>query len=190
MTKAATEGDWFVVRTNIRCERRAARSLRAAGYKVYYPTFRRSVLHRRTKKRIIRRYSLMPGYIFVRMTRWDWYTLRRCDGVEAVMGISGRPIAIPRADVVRFMTEQRARKHDHVYIERVPARTRRRELEKVFRRGARVRAKEGPMGGLDMEVDGVTAQGRVAVLMDLFGRLTPVEFDPDDVEALDIAEAA
>lgn len=187
---------WFVVRTNIRCERRAARSLRAAGYRVYSPTFRKSVIHRRTKKRIIRRYALMPGYIFVRMTRLsrdgrpDWFALRGCDGVEAVLGIRGEPLAIPRQDVARMMAEQRSRKFDDVYVEKVSGRRRQKDLQATFKRGRRIRAKEGAFSGLDLTVRSVTSQGRILAMLELFGRLTPVEIDVEHVEPLDTALAA
>lgn len=188
--KAEKIGDYVVVRTNIRCERRAARSLRAAGYRVYFLQFRKSSTHRRTKKRIIRRYPLTPGYLFVRMTRIDWFTLRRCDGVECVVGINGTPYTIPRSDIVRMVKDVRARKWDNVTVERVSHRKRKAELEKLFRRGRRLRAKEGTFQGLEAEISGVTAKGTIAGLLNILGRLTPVEFEPDHVEPLDIAEAA
>lgn len=188
--KAQSIGDWVVVRTNIRCERRACRSLRAAGYKVYYPTFRKSVLHRRTKKRIIRRYSMMPGYILVRMTKLDWFTLRRCDGVEAVLGVRGEPYAISTAEVAHMMQTQRSRKMDSVYVEKVSGKQRQKHLAGIYFKGRRVRAKEGPMAGMYLEVDSVTAQGRISAMMSLFGRLTPVEFEETAIEPLDNALAA
>lgn len=193
---AKTEEAWFVVRTNIRCERRAARSLRAAGYRVYSPTFRKSVIHRRTKKRIIRRYSLMPGYIFVRMTRLsrdgrpDWFALRGCDGVEAVLGIKGEPLAVPRQDVILMMQAQRSHKFDNVYVEKVPARKRRKELEEIYKRGRYIRAKEGAFTGMYLTVESVTAQGRILAMLEVFGRLTPVEIDVEHIEPLDTALAA
>ena len=116
MTKAANmQGDadqWFVVRTNIRCERRASRSLRAAGYRVYWPQMRKSSIHHRTKKRIFKRLGLLVGYVFVRMTRLstdgrpDWYTLRSCDGVECVLGIDGKPISVRRDDIADLIRPQ------------------------------------------------------------------------------------
>src|SRR3990167_278785 len=142
MTTQADADQWFVVRTNIRCERRASRSLRAAGYRVYWPQMRKSSIHHRTKKRIFKRLGLLVGYVFVRMTRLspkgepDWYTLRLCDGVEGVLAIDGKPLSIARDDVVRFMRWQRQRKFDDVYLEKLARKARRKahpERERGYR---------------------------------------------------------
>lgn len=188
---------WFVVRTNIRCERRASRSLRAAGYRVYWPQMRKSSIHHRTKKRIFKRIGLLTGYVFVRMTRLssdgrpDWYALRACDGVECVLGVNGRPFAIPRDDVVRFMQWQRQRKFDDVYLEKLAKKVRRKALIGKYPRGTRVRVVEGPFGGFSARISKVNAKGTLAAMVEIFGRLTPVEFEPEQVEVIDIkAEAA
>jgi len=200
MTKAANmQGDadqWFVVRTNIRCERRASRSLRAAGYRVYWPQMRRSSIHHRTKKRIFKRLGLLVGYVFVRMTRLsrdgrpDWYTLRSCDGVECVLGIDGKPISVRRDDIADLMRRQRQRKFDDVYLERLARVGRRKALLKKFRKGAHLRVVDGPFDGLVADAERVNDSGTIQALVRIFSQLVPVEFEAEQLEVIDSKRAA
>ena len=70
-TAAACPGEgqqpklWYVVRTNIKCEKRALSALTAAGYEAYLPLMRRDVVHHRTKKVITKELVLFNRYLFV-----------------------------------------------------------------------------------------------------------------------------
>lgn len=194
--RGETAEQWFVVRTNIRCERRASRSLRAAGYRVYWPQMRKSSIHHRTKKRIFKRIGLLPGYVFIRMTRLsakgqpDWYTLRGCDGVECVLGWDGKPYPVPREDVADMMLRQRQRKFDDVYLEKLARQGRLKALRKKYRRGAALRVVEGPFVGLHAEAQRFNDRGTVEALVRIFSQLVPVEFEAEQVEVIDTPREA
>lgn len=181
---------WFVVRTNIRCERRASRSLRAAGYRVYWPQMRKSSIHHRTKKRIFKRIGLLTGYVFVRMTRLstdgrpDWYTLRLCDGVECVLGVNGKPYSVSREEVADLMVRQRQRKFDDVYLEKLARQSRRKALIKKFRKGAPLRVMDGPFIGLTAKAQRVNDRGTIEALVKIFSQLVPVEFEAEQLEVV------
>lgn len=189
--KAHLSGDknWYVVRTNIKCEEKAARNLRLAGYEHYLPVMRYEVKHQRTNTRIVKEKPLMLRYLFVAQPKGnaDWYTLRRCEGVECVLGVEGQPIPVPFASVEQiFLAET-----DMVFDDTKEARIHRREEARTKKATTELTYTPGtPVNVVDSgnvfatfrgTVEEVTKAGKVKALMDLFGRLTPVEFDPEQL---------
>ena len=184
---------WYVVRTNIKCEKRALAALIAAGYEAYLPLMRRDVVHHRTKKLITREFVLFNRYLFVAQPAVgaDWFRLRRCDGVEAVLGSGGRyqPVdaraveAFRRAEVELEFDETRAARLRRKEI----GRTRKATAAMQFPAGAAIRVRKDfahahPFGGFFGKVESVRGKGVVTAMIELFGRLTPVEFQPDEIE--------
>lgn len=189
--KAHLSGDknWYVVRTNIKCEEKAARNLRLAGYEHYLPVMRYEVKHQRTNTRIVKEKPLMLRYLFVAQPKGnaDWFTLRACEGVECVLGVEGQPIPVPFASVEQiFLAET-----DMVFDDTKEARIHRREEARTKKATTELKYAPGTLvhvvdrnnvfamfGGT---VERVTKAGKVKALMDLFGRMTPVEFDPEQL---------
>jgi len=60
---------WYVIRTNIKCEEKAERNLRAAGFYTYAPLGRTERFSKR--KKIFRQivYRMLPRYLFVEGVR-------------------------------------------------------------------------------------------------------------------------
>lgn len=186
-------GHWYAIRTNIKCEHKARQNLRRAGYGVYLPEMRIERQHKRTKKWLTKTLCLMPRYLFVQMPDGpeDWYNLRKCEGVECVMGIEGQPIPIRPEDgehpVERLMEMQSNLDFDDTRDAKIKRREigrNKRETTKMkFPVGSRVRAKDGPFATFRGYVTNVKAKGEVAVLLNVFGRMTPCDFPSDWVEA-------
>lgn len=175
---------WYVVRTNIKCEARASRSLRAAGYFVYRPKMKKDVWHRRKKVMDRREYVLFNRYIFVSVpaVNADWYTLRNCDGVESVLGINGRPFPVHREDVIDFMLAQRSGEFDEITHP-----NRKAEAEAMYPVGSILKVKDyrssaHPFAGMHGEVLGVKGKGVVKAMLGIFGSLFPVELRFEDIE--------
>ena len=97
---------WYVVRTNIKCEKRALAALTGAGYEAYLPLMRRDVVHHRTKKVVTKEFVLFNRYLFVAQPAEgaDWFRLRRCDGVEAVLGSGGRYLPVDARTVAAYVS--------------------------------------------------------------------------------------
>lgn len=175
---------WFVVQTNIKCEERATRSLRAARFRVYMPKMKRTIIHHRTKQPMDRYFKLFNRYLFVSLdpNDMDWFRLRRCDGVETVLGIDidEKPCQINRDDVRRFMMAQRAGKFNVLapHSQKLASR-------KKFPIGSKLRVREGhPFGGFYGQVMDVKGRGVIKATMELFGSLVPVELKPEDIDAV------
>ena len=88
------------------------KSLTEGGFSFFLPFEERPVTHPQTKKKIWRRFPLMPGYGFVDgVTNFE--ALRRCDGVSDVIKSAGRPVPIPDYDVHEVMLAEMSVNAEH-----------------------------------------------------------------------------
>lgn len=185
--KAAIDKDkqWYVVRTNVKCEEKASNNIRKAGYEVYYPRRRVEVKNRRTHTYTTRESPLMPRYLFVGLPQTDrnFFKVRSCDGVECILGVDGRPArisadhveAIYLAEVdMRFDDTRAARIH-----RRQEAKSKKVTTEMQFPKGESILVTDtiNPFAMFGGVVQEVTKSGRVIALVELFGRMTPIEFE-------------
>jgi len=181
---------WYVVRTNVKREAKAGDSIRKAGYDTYLPRRRVEVQHKRTNALLVKESPLMPRYLFVGMPRMnaDFYRLRNCDGVECILGVDGRPLAIPSKQVEDIFLAEIDMKFDDTRAARVhrkeEAATEKENTERQFPSGQSVFVNErgNPFATFGGIVEEVTRSGKVVALIELFGRMTPVTFEARQLE--------
>src|SRR4029077_16149195 len=127
------------------------------------------------KKRITER-KLYPGYIMVQMILNDesWFLVRETGGVGDSTGAAGKPIPMQDHEIQRMLGLETAKEdvtQPKIKIDFVP--------------GDRVKIKEGTFESFEGTVDTVDeASGKVNVLIEIFGRSTPVELEYWQVEAV------
>ncbi len=131
----------------------------------------------RAGKRRIAKRKLLPGYIMVNMVINDdtWFLVRETAGISDFTGTAGTPMPMNPADVERFITKPASADDDEQPMKTaIP-----------YRSGDRVRVKEGNFENQEGEVDVVDeANGRVTVIINIFGRSVPMELDHWQVEAI------
>jgi len=176
---------WYVCRTNPNCEPRAIASLQRAGFGPYAPQFSVEKRHHRTGAWITKQHNLMPGYLFVEAHGTpDWFSFRKCDGVKGVLGVYNgmgelEPFPVPSRLVEKIMAAQL----NMVFDQTRAAKERRGEDAKsVYQPGVSICITAGPFAGHIGEVESVRANGTISALTSLFGRMTPMELDPAQVE--------
>lgn len=186
---------WFVVRSNIKSEDKAERNLQAAGFRTYAPWQKFERLNRRKRVWVQHEMRLTPRYLFVDapMAIHDipWYVLRACEGVESVLGVNGTPQRLSAAEVAALESIMRA-EADHAFDETRAGKLHRREIGKTKREttrmkfpvGSKVRINEGPFATFGGEITNVNGRGHLMVMTEIFGRMTPVELEASQVEAL------
>jgi transcriptional antiterminator NusG len=128
------------------------------------------------KRRVVKR-KLYPGYLMIQMLINDdtWFLVRETPGIGDFTGTYGKPTPMTDADVERIIKLV----HPDVDEEQVP------KTSIPFRSGDRVRVKEGNFQSLEGDVDRIDeANGRVTVIINIFGRSTPVELDHWQIESL------
>lgn len=126
------------------------------------------------KKRVVKR-KLYPGYIVVNMELNDdtWFLVRETGGIGDFTGSGGKPTPMASADVAKIVQKTEEKTDD------AP------KLKISFNKGDRVKITEGMFENFEGEVEGIDQQnGRVTVMINIFGRSTPVELEYWQLEAL------
>lgn len=180
-------GSWYVIRSNIKAEHKARKELQRAGFAVYLPEFRIERINRRLRKRISNTLCLFPRYLFVQQHAVpDWYAVRACNGVESVLGIDGTPIPVASREIQALMEAQANLEWDDTEEARIRHGLTKKNavagLKKQYRKGSRVRITDGPFASFLGLVKNVKGLHKIDVMVELFGRLTPVELEPEQVE--------
>ena len=119
------------------------------------------------KKRIVKR-KLYPGYLVVNMEINDdtWFLVRETPGIGDFTGAAGRPTAMLPHEVARIVAKQDEKS------EKAP------KLQIGFSIGDRVKINDGTFENFEGDVDSIDeANGRVTVMINIFGRSTPVELE-------------
>ena len=119
--------------------------------------------------------KLFPGYIMVQMILNDetWYLVRDTGGVGDFAGAAGRPIPMEQHEVDRMLgrVEEEAVSAPKVKIE--------------FRQGDIVKIREGAFESFEGTIEEIDDHnGKISVIVEIFGRSTPVELDHWQVESV------
>ncbi len=128
------------------------------------------------KRRVVKR-KLYPGYLMIQMVITDdtWFLVRETNGIGDFTGSYGKPTPMTDADVERIIKL--------VYPDADEEQTPKTAIP--FKSGDRIRVKEGNFQSLEGDVDRIDeANGRVTVIINIFGRSTPVELDHWQIESL------
>ena len=126
------------------------------------------------KKRVSKR-KLYPGYIVVNMEINDdtWYLVRETSGIGDFTGAMGRPTPMAQQDVDKIVAKT------EVKTDEAP------RVDIRFKPADRVRIKEGTFENFEGNVEAIDqANGRVTVMINIFGRSTPVELEYWQIEAV------
>jgi len=126
------------------------------------------------KKKVTER-KLYPGYIMIQMVLNEetWYLVRETSGVGDFTGAARQPQPMQDHEIARMLGSQSAKSSE-------PA-----KVKIDFQRGDTVKIKEGTFESFEGSVDAIDeASGRVTVLIEIFGRSTPVELEYWQVETV------
>ena len=121
------------------------------------------------KRRVVKR-KLYPGYLMIQMNVHDdtWFLVRETPGIGDFTGSGGKPTPMDDIEVERILKVVHPGEEEEQTL----------KTSIPFRHGDRVRVKEGYFQNLEGEVDKVDeANGRITVIISIFGRSTPVELD-------------
>jgi len=130
---------------------------------ILIPTQEKIQIKRGQRKTVTEK--IFPGYMLVHMELTDdaWLAVRTTQGVTGFVGIGSKPTALPKHEVdaiKQFMT-QAAPQYKADYVE-----------------GEAVRITDGPFADFLATVKSIDEdKGKVEVLVNIFGRETPVSVD-------------
>lgn len=174
--------DWYILKVQSNRERSIAdalqRKIKIEGLDRYFdqvvvPT-EKVTEFKAGKKKVVER-KLYPGYIVVHMCINDdtWFAVRETSGIGDFTGSAGKPTPMLPQEVARII------KKDEEEVAEQP------KLNINFKIGDRVKIKEGTFESFEGEVNLIDEQnGRITVMINIFGRSTPVELEYWQVEVL------
>ena len=126
------------------------------------------------KKRVMKR-KLYPGYIVVNMEINDdtWFLVRETPGIGDFTGAAGTPTPMLPHEVQRILAKKEEKQDE------VP------KLDIGFHVGDRVKINEGTFENFEGEVSKIDkTNGHVEVMINIFGRSTPVELEYWQIESV------
>jgi transcription termination/antitermination protein NusG len=171
-------GRWFVLHTQSGYEKKVKQNLEARIasmnmeeriYEVVIPT--REIPEFKNGKKVMTEKKLFPGYLLCRTSLDDdaWYVIRNTPGVTGFVNQGGTPSPMRRKDVENFLG---------VEADRAQEATKKSKPMFEYDMGETVRVKEGPFADFSGEIIEINEdQLRVKVLVNIFGRETPVELE-------------
>lgn len=171
-------GRWFVVHTQSGYEKKVKQNLEARTasmnmedriHEVVIPM--RDEPEFKGGKKVISAKKLFPGYLLVRCDHDDeaWQVIRNTPGVTGFVNQNGKPSPLRRRDVETFLG-----------LEADQSREASKRLKPIFQfgMGETVRVKEGPFADFSGQIIEINEdQLKVKVLVNIFGRETPVELE-------------
>lgn len=163
---------WYVVHAYSGHEKKVAEALKQRAQTLHLtnkvltvliPTQEKIQIRRGQRKTV--REKIFPGYMLVRMEMTDdaWLAVRTTQGVTGFVGMSSKPTPLPKHEVeaIQKYMSQATPQFKADYVE-----------------GEAVKITDGPFAEFLGTVDAIDeAKGQVRVLINIFGRETPVEMD-------------
>ncbi|MEW4454642.1 transcription termination/antitermination protein NusG [Bremerella sp. JC817] len=170
--------EWYILKVQSNREKSICtnliRRVKMAGLEGYFgeilvPT--EDLVEYKNGKKKVTKQKLYPGYIVVHMAINDetWFLVRETGGIGDFTGAGGKPVPMLPHEVDRIV--KKTRKPDEGEQEEVKTNIR-------FKIGDHVRITEGTFENFEGDVEVIdNTNGRVTVMINIFGRTTPVEME-------------
>ena len=178
-------GRWFVVHTQSGYENKVSKNLLARTIsmnleerilEVVIPM--EDVVEFRSGKKVNVSKKMFPGYLLVRCHLDDasWSAIRDTPGIVNFVGAGGKPLPLSRGEVENFLQAP---------DESSPEQAKKSRARFGFDVGETVRVKEGPFADFSGAIIEINEdQLKVKVLVNIFGRETPVELEFSQIAQL------
>jgi len=163
---------WYVVHAYSGHEKKVAEALKQRAQTlnltnkvlaVLIPTQEKIQIRRGQRKTV--KEKIFPGYMLVQMEMTDdaWLAVRTTQGVTGFVGMSSKPTPLPKHEVEAIQK----------YMDQGEP-----QFKADFVEGEAVKITDGPFADFLGTVDDIDEEkGQVRVLINIFGRETPVEMD-------------
>lgn len=185
----ALEKRWYILKAQVNREtsvcdtlRRRVQRFGLGGYfgEMLVPTEDVREFTKAGKSRIVKR-KLYPGYIMVNMalTEESWWLVRDTAGIGDFTSMGGKPTPLGQAEIEKILKASRPLEPEEG--------GKKEDIKTSIKQkiGDKVRVKDGNFENFEGDVSAIDERnGRVTVLINIFGRLNPVELDHWQVESI------
>lgn len=157
---------WYLVQCRPRQEERALEHLRNQDFRCFLPRYAREKI--RAGRRTISEEPLFPGYAFIQLSLsgQSWHSIRSTRGVRGLVRFGQQAVPVPD-DVVEQLSVGGSETG---------------ETDPLFRRGDRLRIKQGPFVDLDAVFDRFEGDERVIVLLNILQKEHALRLNLKDIE--------
>jgi len=132
-------------------------------FEIYIP--KEDIMEIHGGKKQVSTQRVFPGYLLVKMYLDDdsWYVVRNTPGVTGFVGTENKPVPLSDSEVKKIMKREVSEKP---------------KPKTDFEVGQPVRVTSGPFSNFDGTISEINLdQGKLKVLVSIFGRQTPVELN-------------
>lgn len=172
--------NWFVLRVASNKEdsvrQTLLRKIKIEGFdhlvnRILVPTEKEKTI-KAGKQKIIEK-KLYPGYVFVEMQLEEdgripqdvFFLIKETTGVGDFIGTAGRPSPMSIPEIEKMLQASKPAEEQPI-------------VKMEFQKGDHIKIKEGPFENMEGTVDELLPdQGKVRVIVTIFGRSTPVELE-------------
>ena len=176
-------GDWYVVHSYAGYEKKVKgnlanriTSLNMEDYIFQVEVPEEEVMEIKNGQRKQVKRNVFPGYVLVRMELTDesWSCVRNTPGVTGFVGTAHHPSPLTLAEVENILAPRPVKKSDKIDIRMVD-----------FEINESVTVMDGPFATLPATISEIMPeQGKLKVLVSIFGRETPVELSFNQVQKI------
>ncbi|MEO6468127.1 MAG: transcription termination/antitermination protein NusG [Acidimicrobiia bacterium] len=178
-------GRWFVVHTYAGYENKVKQNLasRVRSMNVEERIFEvvipmEDVIEFKNGRKVVVQKKVWPGYLLIRILLDDesWYVVRNTPGVTGFVGSGAKPTPLTRREVEEWLGKGEA-------VEGAPEKKVRPRL--AYEMGEQVRVTSGPFADFNGAISEIDVdRSKLKVLVNIFGRETPVELEFGQVAKL------
>lgn len=139
-------------------------------FDIYIP--KEDIVEIKSGRKEISSKKVLPGYLLVKMYLDDdsWYVVRNTPGVTGFVGNRDKPVPLSNLEVGRIMKRQDTGKP---------------RPKTDFELGQPIKVTTGPFANFDGTISEINLdQGKIKVLVSIFGRQTPVELNFNQVSKI------
>jgi transcriptional antiterminator NusG len=182
VSQLADELRWYVLKVQSNREKsirdNLTRRIKREGLEQYFgqiiiPT--QKIAETKGGKKKVMEVKLYPGYLMIQMILNDdtWFLVRETSGVGDFTGAAGKPLPMQEHEIARMLGLETAKTEEQP------------KIKINFKTGDRVKIKEGTFESFEGTIESIDeAKGRVTVLIEIFGRSTPVELEYWEIESV------
>lgn len=177
--KFSTNKHWYAIHTYSGYEEKVSESIRQRAesldmkdkiFQVLVP--KEKMIEVKNGKRKVVEKKIFQGYVLVQVKLTDdaWYIVRNTPGVTGFVGTGTDPSPVSPAEIEKIMKRMGRSEPKHKIDYKV---------------GEVVNITDGPFKGFDGAINEIdTQKGKLKVLVNMFGRETPVELDSLQVKRI------
>lgn len=181
-------GSWYVIHSYAGYENRVQQNIETRMrsmnveeriYEIVIPM--EDVIEFKAGKKTVVKKKVFPGYVLIRMSLDDdtWYVIRNTPGVTGFVGAGNKPNPLTRKEVENILGNGESGEKGKAAV----ATKSRPRLE--YEVGEQVRVTTGPFADFNGAISEIDVdRSKLKVLVDIFGRETPVELEFGQVAKL------